>query len=79
MKTIKPYKIGLGPEPEPDDFNLKKNTQPNMGLGVCMGRVKGIFDPTHYGELKKIQPNPTHHISPTQLTWVGLDWVKPMG
>ena len=41
MKTIKPYKIGLGLEP--DDFNSKKNTQPNMGLGVCMGQVEGIF------------------------------------
>ena len=28
---------------------------------------------------KKIQPNPTHHISPTQPTWVGLGWVEPMG
>ena len=22
--------------------------------------------------------NPTHHISPTQPTWVGLGWVEPM-
>ena len=28
-----------------------------------------------YGGLKKIQHNPTHHISPTQPTWA----VEPMG
>ena len=29
-----------------------------------------------YGGLKKIQHNPTHHISPTQPTWAGLNpWV----
>ena len=27
--------------------------------------LRGIFDPTHHGGSKKIQPNPTHHISPT--------------
>ena len=47
-----------------------------------MGRIKGIFfNPTHHDELKKIQPNSTYHISPTQLnltqpTWFELNpWV----
>ena len=61
-------------------------------LGVCMSRVGsknplnltqptwGFFDPTHHSgskkKKKKIQPNPTHRISPTQPTWVGLNsWV----
>ena len=47
-------------------------------LGVCMGRVE-IFYPTHHGGSKNIQPNPIHHINPTQPTWVGLGWVKPIG
>ena len=38
--------------------------------------LRGFFDPTHHDELKKIQPNPTHNISSTQSTWVGLNpWV----
>jgi len=40
---------------------------------------RGIFDLTHHGGLKKIQPNPTHHISPTQPTWVRLGQVEPIG
>ena len=27
--------------------------------------LRGFFDPTHHDGLKKIKPNPTHHISPT--------------
>ena len=30
--------------------------------------LRGFFDPTHHGGSKKIQPNLTHHISPTQPT-----------
>ena len=44
-----------------------------------MGQVKGFFDPTHHGRLKKIQLNSTHHRGPTQPTWIGLGWVEPMG
>ena len=49
-------------------------------VGVCMSQVglRGFFDPTHHGGSKKIQPNPTHHISSTQPTWVRLGWVEPM-
>ena len=46
---------------------------PSPDLGVCMGRVEGIFDPTHHGGSKKnsTQPNPSH-----KSTWVGLNpWV----
>ena len=41
--------------------------------------LRGFFDPTHHGGSKKIQLNPTHHINPTQPTWVGLGRIKPMG
>ena len=41
--------------------------------------LRGFFYLTHHGGLKKIQPNPTHHISLTHMGWVGLGWVKPMG
>ena len=41
--------------------------------------LRGFFDPTRHDKLKKIQPNPTHHISPTQPIWVGLGRVEPMG
>ena len=41
--------------------------------------LRGFFDPTHHGGSKKIQPNLTHHISPTQPTWIGLGQVKLMG
>ena len=38
--------------------------------------MRGFFDPTHHDESKKIQPNPTHHISPTQPIWAELNpWV----
>ena len=35
-------------------------------LGVCMGRVEGIFDPTLAGWVKKnsTQPNPSHKSNP---------------
>ena len=46
---------------------------------MCWVKLRGFFDLIHHGESKKIRPNPTHHISPTQPTWVGLGWVKPMG
>jgi len=52
--------------------------------GKCvheLGRVglKGFFNPTHYGGLKKIQPNPTHHKgttqpNPTHIDRVGSGW-----
>ena len=42
-------------------------------------RLRGFFDPTHHGGSKKIQPNPTHHINPTQPTWVGLGRAEPTG
>ena len=50
------------------------------GLGWV--RLRGFFDPTHRGGLKNIQPNPNHHISPTQSNpygsgWVGLNpWIE---
>ena len=37
--------------------------------------LREFFDPTDHGGSKKIQPNPTHHISPTQPT----GWVEPIG
>ena len=36
--------------------------------GSSWVRLKGIFDPTHHGGLKNIQPNPTH-----------MGRVEPMG
>ena len=41
--------------------------------------LRGFFDPAHHGGSKKIQHNPTYHISPTQPTWVGLGQVELMG
>ena len=46
---------------------------------VRLGRVKGIFLPNPPCELKKIQTNPIHHISPTQPTWVELGQVELIG
>ena len=40
--------------------------------------LRGFFYLTHHDESKKIQPNPTHHISLTQLTWVELGRVESM-
>ena len=40
--------------------------------------LRGFFDPIHHGGSKKIQPNPTYHISPTQPIWVGLGRVELM-
>ena len=34
----------------------------------------GDFDPTHHGGSKKIQPNPIHHISPTEPNPHGSGW-----
>ena len=41
--------------------------------------LRGFFDPTctMMSQKKKIQPNPTHRISP--MGWVGLGRVEPMG
>ena len=36
-------------------------------------KLRGVFDPTHHGGLKKIQLNPTYYISPTQPTRVGMN------
>ena len=53
------------------------------GLGWV--ELRRFFDPTHHGGLKKIQPNLTYHISPTQpnptyMSWVGLNsWVGQLG
>ena len=47
------------------------------GLGWV--ELRRFFDPTHHGELKKIQLNPTHHKVLTQPTLIGLDRVEPMG
>ena len=47
--------------------------------GCAWVGLRGLFDLTHHGGSKKIQPNPTHHIHPTQPTWVRLDRVEPMG
>ena len=41
-------------------------------------KLRGFFNPTHHGGLKKIQPNPTHHKGPTQPIWIGLDRVGPI-
>ena len=46
------------------------------GLGWV--KLKGFFDPIYHGELKKIQPNPTHHISPTQPNPTHMGWDEPM-
>ena len=44
--------------------------------------MRGFFNPTHHGGLKK--SNPTQPITgvqpnPTQPTWIGLGQVEPMG
>ena len=52
---------------------------PSSEIEVCIGRVKEIFGPNLPWWVKKIQPNPTHHISPIQPTWVGLGRVELMG
>ena len=45
-----------------------------------MGRIKGIFfNPTHHDGLKKIQPNSTHHISPTKPNPTHMVRVEPVG
>ena len=47
--------------------------------GMCGSGWVGLrefFDPTHHGGSKKIQPNPTHHISPTQPNPTYMGWVK---
>ena len=55
-------------------YCLLLKTRDVHGLGWV--RFSGFFDSIHHGGLKKIQPNPTHHVNPTQLTWVGLNpWV----
>ena len=62
---------------------LEKNAY--MGIketfkqGCAWVGLRGFFDPTHHGGSKKIQPDPTHHISSTQPTRVGLGQVEPMG
>ena len=63
-------------------MNLQAHIQETRSVhGSGWVRLRGFFDPTHHSGSKKIQPNPTHHISPTQPnptqpTWVGLNpWV----
>ena len=58
-------------------YRVQGPTRGVHGLGWV--GLRGFFDPTHHGGSKKIQPNPTHHINPTQPTWVGLGRVEPMG
>ena len=52
-------------------------------IGIVNGsswiRLRGFFDLTLHGRLKKIQSNLTHHISPTQPNPHGSDRVEPMG
>ena len=43
-----------------------------------MGQVKGFFDPTHHGRLKK-KSNSTQPITGVQPNPHGLGWVEPMG
>ena len=48
-------------------------------LGVCMGRVEGIFWPNRPWWVKKIQPNPTQpnpslKSNPTHMGRVGSSW-----
>ena len=59
-----------------------KNFKPINGNAIMLGNfqlwcawvgLKGFFDPTRHGGSKKIQPNPTYYISPTQPTWVRLN------
>ena len=57
-------------------MNLQAHIQETSSVhGSGWVRLRGFFDPTHHGGSKKIQPNPTHHISPR----VGLGRVEPMG
>ena len=41
--------------------------------------LREFFDLTHYDGLKKIQPNSTHHISPTQPNPTHMGQVEPIG
>ena len=62
-------------------FGLTKKYKKHIDRGVHGSGWVGLrrfFDLTHHGGSKKIQPNPTHHINPTQPTWVGLGRVEPM-
>ena len=59
-------------------MNLQAHIQEIRSVhGSGWVRLRGFFDPTHHGGSKKIRPNPTHHIIPTQPTWVELNpWVE---
>ena len=48
---------------------------------IRLGQVQGIFlpNPPQWVKKNSTQPNPTHHLSPTQPTWVGLGRVEPLG
>ena len=57
--------------------NIRAGTRGVHGTGLV--GLREFFDPTHHGESKKIQPNPTHHISltqpnPTHMGWVASGW-----
>ena len=51
----------------------------NIVIGVCMSRVERIFWPNLSWWVKKIQPNPTHHISSTQSNPTHMGRVEPVG
>ena len=56
-------------------------TQNNIEIkgvhGSSWVRLRGFFDPTYHGGLKKIQPNLSRKSNPTQPTWVELNpWVE---
>ena len=46
------------------------HVSPRGVYGLSWIELREFFDTTHHGGLKKF--NTTHHISPTQPTWVGL-------
>ena len=50
-------------------FGLTKKYKKHIDRGVHGSgwvELRRFFDLTHHGGSKKIQPNPTHHINPTQ-------------
>ena len=54
----------------PASLDDERETRGVHGSGWV--ELRGFFDPTHHGGTKKIKPNPTHHINPTQPNPHGL-------